>query len=428
MRRDPPVGQKTRAYLVGAFDRFNYGDILFPLVLEALIKDWNPEVEVRFVGLRGGDERARGGVLSEPTSSLYRGDAASGMRRVHILVGGELLGTDWTHMASHLYPKSMSRVVHWVSKWHGRGLSNDIWRRIHGARNLSPWILDPAELGQDGASVVVYNSVGGSRLLSSTPKEKAWQKAALSRAAWVSTRDENTANAVAEAGLPRPPVMPDSAVAMNAVAPDAELAALRRDYLARKGMGDKPYVLLQMAERHHAADREGWNRAFRQVREKTGLAFLAIPLATARGHDDQQTVDHLAAAFRDEDWFMTGGSDLTVKQIMALISGAACYAGTSLHGFITAFSYERPRLGLKGVSDLSKVKGFRDAFDEPAFPVNVSQAELPDVIHRLAGRSGASDIERVRAMYLDGFARMMEAAGITRGARIAGSTNEVEHA
>jgi len=94
----------------------------------------------------------------------------------------------------------------------------------------------------------------------------------------------------------------------------------------------------------------------------------------------------------NESWFITAPEDLDIWEIMALIARSSLYVGTSLHGYITAFAFGIPRLGL---GKIKKLTGFRDTWDLPSMPAGIPYRELftaatralehdPDELERIA--------------------------------------------
>ena len=395
--------------VVGAFDRFNYGDVLFARLAPALLGPRLPDARFAFHGLRRADLSAEGGVPVRPLSEIYRPDPArEGREHLVFLAGGALLGPSWSHMAEHVLPPRTARLAKRAQDRIGRTRTAPLWRRLFGCPNLQPWTVDPLDLPDPAHSHVAYNAVGGIGLGGLSKAEIDWQRGALSRAAWLSVRDAPTADSVEARGLPRPPVIPDSAVAMDVLADEAALEegraralALAVDGAGRAGGRAEPYLALQIAERRMRGQAGAIAARLREMHAATGLDVLSFAIGRAPGHEDQIASERLVAELGDAPWFRVVREPLDVTGIMTLIAGAACYAGTSLHGFITASVFGVPRVGLL---DVPKIEGFRDAWDLAEMPVGTAFEALPGAVARaLAADPGRMAARRreTRSAYLE---------------------------
>src|SRR6516164_6021560 len=116
----PPV------VLFGAFDRHNFGDMLFPHVLARMIADR----EVRTTGLVARDLRAQGGHQVEALAQLR----AQAVDLIH--VGGEILTCDaWEAGVMLQSPDDAQRIV--ATQEHDRfGWA----RRVLCTRALAPYV------------------------------------------------------------------------------------------------------------------------------------------------------------------------------------------------------------------------------------------------------------------------------------------------
>ena len=170
--------------VTGAFDRFNYGDVLFARLAPALLGPRLPDAHFSFHGLRRADLTAEGGVPVRPLSEIYRPDPArKGREHLVFLAGGALLGPSWSHMAEHILPPGPARLAKRGHARIGWTRAAPLWRRLFGCPNLQPWTVDPLDLPDPAHSHVAYNAVGGIGLGGLSAREIAWQRGALPRAA-----------------------------------------------------------------------------------------------------------------------------------------------------------------------------------------------------------------------------------------------------
>lgn len=400
-----------RISLVGAFDRFNYGDVLFARVAEHMVRQSLPDAEIDFYALRAADLRDEGGVVCKPLSALYAQRIPPDTRHLVIMTGGELLAPSWGQMVEHLVPPGLSKMLLWVHHRTSYPLWTPLWRRVFSCKNLQPWTLDPRDLpsGREPAQVV-YNAVGGVRTGRLGKRVIAWQAEALKRATWLTVRDNPTAQAVAGRGLPAPQVVPDSAVTMADLVPDDVLKRERATILAAAGLEDRPYLCVQLAERWSRDRDDVVAEQLREVHRRTGLQVLSFAIGRASAHDDQITSSRLQTRLRDAPWFGVAPETMTVDQVMALIAGSQAYVGTSLHGYITAFVFQRARVGLE--PSVKKVAGFRDAWDNPEMPAGQQVERIADSVDQALAVAPNTTPDATVETYKRSFAAMLARAGV----------------
>ncbi|HWT34781.1 MAG TPA: polysaccharide pyruvyl transferase family protein, partial [Paraburkholderia sp.] len=162
--------------LFGAFDRHNFGDMLFAHVAERLLADRR----VRFAGLAARDLRAQGGHRVEALRQLHE-------RAVDLLhVGGEILTCDaWEAAVMLQSPADAQRLI--ASQQHDRfGWA----QRVLGIRERAPYVVSKNEL--PCAARVLFNAVGGVALdvRDATLRDEVLAK--LAHADDISVRDLHT--------------------------------------------------------------------------------------------------------------------------------------------------------------------------------------------------------------------------------------------
>lgn len=392
--------------LIGAFDRFNYGDVLFAKVAEHMIARHLPEAEFDFYALKAKDLRNEGGVVTNALRALYDKPTSPDRQHLVMLCGGELLAPTWAQMAEHLVPPSASMLMKRVHRRIGH--PNWLWRHVYGCPNRQPWTIDPDDLKDASRVSVVYNAVGGTSIKALSASDLAWQARALRKASWITVRDTKVADAIVKRGLPRPLVVPDSAVVMAELLTEAESDTAHRKFLGLSGLTKGPYLCFQSAERWIRGHEDEVAEALRTVHGETGLNILSFAIGRAPGHDDQVTSRRLKERLGQQSWFGTVDIPLTVNETMAVIANAQCYVGTSLHGFITAFAFGKARVGL--MPHLEKLVGFRDTWDLEDMPAGVEFMQIPSAVRQALQLDKAPQLHKAAAAkeaYEQSFGAMM---------------------
>ncbi len=83
----------------GTFDVENYGDLLYPALLERMFHQRNETREITSYSLVGSNSLQDSGCRTQPIRKLF----SSRFKPPHTLIvgGGDLLRTDWNTVASH---------------------------------------------------------------------------------------------------------------------------------------------------------------------------------------------------------------------------------------------------------------------------------------------------------------------------------------
>jgi hypothetical protein len=336
------AGPPPRVAVIGAFDRFNYGDLLFAVVAERMIRATAAAVPIGFYSTVRSDWRRLGGHRTLSLRDLLRpGELPHSS--VAIVAGGEVLNGRWGHTMETVVSAPLAfclRRVDW--RWHAR--ADALARWLSGTRLELPWVLGPEDF--PGWVRVAYNSVGGSSLDQLPPDARARVEEKLGRAAYLSVRDERT-RSLLEAGrlAGRARLAPDSAVLISAFYPAADLER-RAAPAVREIVGRHPggYLCFQINKALGSGQARLLAEQLEAVHRRYGLAAVLLPNGRARNHEDQVALAAAHRLLRTPAVLARGA--LTIYDIMYLIASARAYAGTSLHGSITALTYEVPQLGL----------------------------------------------------------------------------------
>ena len=368
--------------IIGAFDRYNYGDLLFPIILEKQLQSYRLDFRFHFFGLVRSDLRPQGGIPTQGLREFYQ-QCSDAKHPVHVIIaGGEALGVTWNSLYAALNP--LFQKINYRHKKINKILDlNALTRIFLKGKTTLPFLLDKKYF--PGIKSVLLNSLGGSGLNSATFEKFPELEPTLRQADYFAVRDEVTVQNVLKAGL-KPKLFPDSAILMSEFFSVESLET-------RVSPDVKSYV-----------EKNSGNYAFVQINKKTtrgheqtiaaeldkvyaeGTRLCFCPIGKALDHDDHEALHNLGKLVKVPfDYFDAD----TIWDIMYLIANSKCYIGTSLHGAITAMSYAVPHVGLK-VEKLSAylrtwgVDGNRDAvefsalFDRFIAATGISKKELEE--------------------------------------------------
>ena len=216
--------------LLGAFDRHNFGDLLFPHIAAALL----PGSWLIFAGLAERDLRPFGGHRTHALAHLAAELGNMPVRIIH--VGGEILTCEAWHAALML--QSPAAVPALVARLDAHPAERLAWARSTlGLASLAPYVAGRRLFPR---AQLLHVGVGGANLALSPPALRAEVTEALREAAAVGVRDRQTLGHLHAAGIPAH-LMPDPAVLTaerfgpTIAAHDSDLAG--RDAWARGHLG-----------------------------------------------------------------------------------------------------------------------------------------------------------------------------------------------
>lgn len=400
-----PPRPRPVAALFGAIDRFNYGDLLFPIVLRALVERASPgRFGIECVGLRRSRLQRAGGLpthgirwLLDP-ENLPEGSAV-------IVAGGEVLGADWDRLWSYLMPEAIGDFAYGaLRRAFGEARLNEFIKARFSVPWKIPFVVDPASL--PGGVRVLFNGVGGVGLLNRPGSWSDEVAAVMGRAAYRSVRDRITQQVLEEAGL-RTELVPDCVVVLSDLFPRAELEARAR--------ASTRSLLAELSGKFvcFQCNRYFGVKALRKIAAQldaiaadTGWRTVLLPLGQAAGHSDRIALRQLAGQMTSDPILPRR---LGVFDLAALIAHSRMFVGTSLHGVITAISYGTPYAALEKAA---KQVAFIETWARPPFDEAVGFDAIHDVVRERATGFDAelsSQAEDVKGSAHAGFADLHRA-------------------
>lgn len=361
--------------LFGAFDRHNFGDLLFPHVAAALL----PGRELRFAGLAQRDLRPYGGhnvqALAPLAADWDRGPATL------IHVGGEILSCSaWQAAVMLLPPEDVQPTLAYLA---ARPEEKTAWvQRMVGSAALAPYTV--ARQLSPPLSRVLYCGVGGVDLEACAPALRAEVLAKLRAADAVRVRDTQTLAHLRKAGIPAR-LLPDPAVMVAELfgtpirqrATDGEVAQVLRTL-------SPGYLAVQFsADFGDDATLTTIARQLDQSAARTGLGIVLFRAGAAPWHDDLADLRRVAARMHSPA--VQVFESLNVWDICALIAHSRGYCGSSLHGRIVAMAYALPRVNLRpptASGHASKQTAFTTTWEDADVPATVAVDDIAEGIHR----------------------------------------------
>jgi hypothetical protein len=355
--------------LFGAFDRHNFGDMLFPHVAAALINR-QPLV---FAGLAERDLRRHGGHEVVALSRLPMGSADHPCILVH--VGGEILTCDAWQAAVMLLPPEEAQQT--IAHLEARPRERLDWvRSMLGTSALAPYTV--SRRTYPAMARVIYNAVGGTGMGQVDPDLRVEVLANLRAADAVSVRDGQTLAQLVAAGISAQ-LIPDPAVMV------AELFGER--IRVRAGVGDvaqalrafpRGYIAVQFSA--DFGDDESLTQIatqLDQIAASNGYGVVLFRAGAAPWHDDLACLSRVAALMRPGSANLF--KSIHLWDICALIANSRAYCGSSLHGRVVATAFALPRVNVRHLAaegHPSKQAAFAATWDQDNLPAEVDLCDI----------------------------------------------------
>lgn len=297
---------RPRIFHFGAFDHDNYGDLLFPLILEKQLEDL--DAEIVHVAPAGAPTP-----WSDARPCIGFAEAFSDSRPVSgVVVGGGdiILEGNWCPPANIQLPV--------------RTVLPGLW-------------LGAAALAERHGAPLAWNAPGVAETMPEWARPHL--RRAAGRAAPLAVRDATSAAHLQKMTGLAPAVTPDTAFGLPDVWSMEELADVAGRYLASRGCDPAAPTLAIFigAGRHGDAELPG---LIGTVARATGLTPVLIEICPWQARPG--FLQDIAGRVGEGAIAVDRPAEL--RLVAALIATSMLYIGESLHGLITAVSYGKPAL------------------------------------------------------------------------------------
>lgn len=407
-----PIEREHNSYvaIIGAYERDNFGDILFLKVCSKLLEPW-PLVPLSLIS-RNMHEEGGGTIVS--ASAWFDCCKEAFLPKAIIVVGGEVLtcpvidalscDIDPTRSNSlHKTDESNKKRLEKLFSWHAGDLAYvpDLVKILGDKKRTVPLAL---------------NSVGGSSLEPSSRKLSALLQT-LDQASYISVRDAVTHKLIV-GGKPESKSVnlnPDIVSTLKKCCAQEVETAYTKAVSLNPWLAE-PYLLFQANDdyiRENDPQRIGAQIA--ATARSLNLLVVFQPAGIATGHDSFEMLDELAQITKEH----SGGNlnihtqrSRDVWTQVAVIAHAACFVGTSLHGRIVAAAYARPRVSLIN----RKVNIYASTWEEKDLqpfdvPLEKLKASVEKAMNTLPERL-LEHADRQAELALDGFARLKKSLNL----------------
>lgn len=322
--------------VIGAFDRYNYGDNLMPILFEFFLERFYPNVFLEYDIVYS--------ALTDSDLTKYKAKKTVAIHKVlgkknespHsiISIGGEVLCASSSTLFLHMNNSRAATIfVVFLKKYKMTFFADIFCKNIYKLPWEYPYL--PPKLS---GTLTAFNTIGGGVSKYSLSQYFNKVRSRISNSDYLSVRDSRVVKSIGS--FSSPDLLPDSAIVMADIITD--------DFLINECSGkivklkSKDYICFQSAPKKSDATAAEWAETLSKISEKYDLEVILCPIGYASGHDD---IDFLKEVNK-----ILGNStllyELTLWEIMFVIKNSRIFLGTSLHGVITALSFSVPYIGL----------------------------------------------------------------------------------
>lgn len=309
----------------GPHDRFNYGDFLFPLVIDYCFSLFSEKkVVLCKYSLIDVNYEYKGAFKSKGYKSLKK-NIKNGLHDKIIVSGGECLPATWARLYSYLNPN--------YNKFYQEYKSNRIFRNFPkyylGGKSEYPYAININDFQTN--IKIFYNAVGGGWNINSNIINR------LKCTNIIGVRDEKSYNNLNDNHIISD-LVPDSAVMLSKLYPIESLNNISIE---------DEYLFFQVSNYLiNDYEIEKVCRILEEILKIFNLKIVFCPIGTASGHEDHIPLKKMHNYFKSSSIYI---DDPSIEDILTYIANSKLYIGTSLHGVITAMNYGVPYIGIDKV-------------------------------------------------------------------------------
>ena len=375
-------------YVLSPSDRMNYGDLLFSHIVQHYFNQCFKKII--FCSTAGNDLSKYGAIRTHSYKEIFK--AGKDDKNYLMVAGGDCLFINWPMIISFI--DKPSNYIEAISNKLNSKLYNKYIAFRYGIRTKYPFTLGKKELTT--FNCVLYNSLGGS-FIENYPNviREPHNKEILNSVDYISTRDFNAHQILVQNGITSH-CIPDSAILISDI--------FREDVLrAKASKTDFPtlgkYIFFQINIRNLGDDTNFYANLIDNVSSKFGIKVILCPIGTAPGHSDDKALKLIHKATKSGNTFLIHKP--SIWNIMLLIKKSSLYIGTSLHGAITALSFNIPTIGFGAKKLLNYMQHWH-----PEAVVCLNKTELYTSIERQLTNPIIPNIDASKKLVLGSFNNM----------------------
>jgi polysaccharide pyruvyl transferase WcaK-like protein len=322
-------------HFLAASDRVNYGDLLFPIVFSKVAKKKLLDVEIYNYGIVKSDHSYFGGYPTNSYGKLHQN--LKKMGGTIVIGGGDVFFANWETLYSYINPVFVKLMKYkFIRKVNARLKILDYI--LHIKEVLLPFTPGVFEFKTSKKIQIVYNGVGGTFNSHNNPDFNSKILERLNSSNHISVRDIRTFESLKKFGV-NSVLSPDSAVIISDLYPIENL--INKITLDTDNIPEK-YFFVQFGFNKAPDNFKETALLIEELARNHNAKVILCPIGLALKHDDHIVLKKMEKHSPYFQFVMPKN----IFDIMWLICNSKAYLGTSLHGALTAQSYDVPFFSL----------------------------------------------------------------------------------
>lgn len=315
--------------LIGAFDRFNYGDLLMPVIFEKQLLKKNKNVEIDYFAYQTNNLEIYGAYKTKKIKQISASDYDAA-----VFVGGDMFPVTYTNAFMDLQTNKINIYFYKIMK---KIMTKEMFekfckKQLNGETD-HPWIYSKKFLN---VNKLFYNTVGGELSFYSSQI-----KHIVDEIDYISIRDKNSYQKFIDK-KDDVKLYPDSVIALSKFFNCSNLQSLINEHTKKtQEKIDGKYFVFQ-ANKH--IGKKNFDKIIKEIEKmykRNKLKCLLLPIGYAYNHEDDIVLKEIYKKVTTPIFMAEKGN---VYDIIYNIINSEFYVGTSLHGIITSASYSIPHM------------------------------------------------------------------------------------
>lgn len=322
-------------HFLAASDRINYGDLLFPIVFSKVAKAKMVDVEIYNYGIVKSDLGYFGGYPTNSYGTLH--DNLKKMGGTIVIGGGDVFFARWETLYAYINPIFVKLMKYkLIRKANARLKILDYI--LHKKEVLLPFTPGVFEFKTSKQIQIVYNGVGGTFNEHYKPDFNSKLVKRLNSSSYISVRDNRTLESLKKFEV-NSLLSPDSAVIISDLYP---IKSLKHKITLDINFISEKYFFVQFGFNKAPDNFKETALLLEKLAKNHNTKVILCPIGLALKHEDQKELKKMEKYSSYFQFVMPKN----IFDIMWLIANSKAYMGTSLHGALTAQSYNVPFFSL----------------------------------------------------------------------------------
>jgi polysaccharide pyruvyl transferase WcaK-like protein len=339
---------RVKLNIIGAFDRFNYGDVLFAHIINEKLSFLKKTYKFQFVSTSKINLKKKAGFQTISMMKMFKN---SPKNSIYLVAGGEVLAAPWWYMYLCLVENEKINIEQDKLLSDGYKAADCIARKHFGCKHLYPWVLERETLNNK-ADLIIYNAVGGSSLHKLDTETIQQIGTTLNNVDYISVRDYESKKVLEEKAkvtLDKLKVFPDCGILISDIFNKNNIQNKVSEDAKNLVKSFEKYLVFQSG-RYHVLNKNSTDVIVEQllsIVNEFEINIILLPFSDASFHEDNIILEEIYQKTNHPKIKLS--KTINLYDITYIMMHANLFMGTSLHGNIVSFSYGVPSIGLTNI-------------------------------------------------------------------------------